>query len=114
VVRIPGRGDRAPAPSDVIASEDVVHHARRAVAEIDDAAGKDWDEPGNAADRAALTLCRLRRARAGELGGIRHGDEAVRDALRGADAAALAWLASRAIAHMDERGFPETVEPWLE
>jgi hypothetical protein len=92
----------------------VFRHARRAVAEIEDAAGKDWDEPGNAADRAALTLCRLRRARAGELGGIRHGDEAVRDALRGVDAAALAWLASRAVAYMDEQGFPETVERSIE
>jgi hypothetical protein len=113
-VRIPGRRDRAPAPSDVVASEDAVRHARRAVNEIESAAGKDWNEPGNAADRAALTLCRLRRARAGELGGIRHGDEAVREALRSVDPAALAWLASRAIAYMDESDFPEAVEPWLE
>jgi hypothetical protein len=114
VVRIPGRGDRAPSPSDVVASEDAVRHASRAISEIAAASGREWHEPGNATDRAALTLCRLRRARAGELGGIRHGDEAVREALRGADPVALAWLASRAVAYMDEQGFPETVEPWLE
>ena len=43
--------------------------------------GRGLVRAGSAADRAALTLCRLRRARAGELGGMGHGDEAVRDAL---------------------------------
>ncbi len=109
------RGHEAPrSPTDVAATEDAGRYSQRAVAEIDSAAGEDWYGPGGAADRAALTLCRLRRARAGELGGILHGDEAVRDSLRNADADALVWLASRAIAYMDESGYPEAVEPWLE
>ncbi len=89
-------------------------HAGRAAGEIDDAVGEDWYEPGGAADRAALTLCRLRRARAGELGSTRHGDEAVRNSLAQANPDALVWLASRAISFMDESGFPEAVEPWFD
>ena len=104
----------ARAPADITAAEDARRHADGAVAVIDRATGEDWYEPGGAADRAALTLCRLRRARAGELGGVPHGDEAVRDSLQQASPDALVWLASRAISYMDESGFPEAVEPWFE
>ena len=114
-MRIRRRPDQAPvqAPAGITASEDARRHAGGAVAEIDGAAGEDWYEPGSAADRAALTLCRLRRARAGELGGMGHGDEAVRDALRQANPDAVVWLASRAISYLDESGFPEAVEQWF-
>jgi hypothetical protein len=109
-----GSGRAGPrTPADVGAAEDASRHAARALDEIAQAAGADWRQPGGAADRVALTLCRLRRARAGELGGIRHGDEAVRESLRHADHDALVWFASRALAYMDESGFPEAVEPWV-
>jgi hypothetical protein len=105
--------EKPPPPTDVGATEDADRHARLAVSEIDGSAGTDWYAPGNGVDRAALTLCRLRRARAGERGGTQHGDEAVRAALAEADPEALVWLASRAIAYLDVTGFPEAVEPWL-
>ena len=38
----------------------------------------------------------------------------MRAALSQADPDAVVWLASRAISFMDESGFPETIEPWLE
>jgi hypothetical protein len=115
-MRIRRRPDHAPAqaPADITAAEDARRHAGGAVAQIDEATGENWYEPGGAADRAALTLCRLRRARAGELGGMEHGDEAVRDVLRQADPDAVVWLASRTISYLDESGFPEAVEPWFE
>ncbi len=37
----------------------------------------------------------------------------MRAALSQADAAAVIWVASRAISFMDENAFPEAVEPWL-
>jgi hypothetical protein len=112
-MRIPRRDDpRKPAP-DFVAAEDAGRYADRATAELDHALGVEWYErPGNEADLAALTLCRLRRARAGERGRPQHGDEAVRAALAQASPDALVWIASRAISYMDENGFPETVEPW--
>lgn len=113
-MRIRRPPDRVPAPADITAAEDARRHAGRAVGELDGAAGEDWYQPGGAADLAALTLCRLRRARAGESGGPGHGDEAVRDSLRQANPDAVVWIASRAISYMDESGFPEAVEPWFE
>ena len=81
---------------------------------LDRAVGVEWYERGGSdIDRAALTLCRLRRARAGEKGDSRYGDEAVRAALGDASAPALVWLASRAVSYMDESGFPEAVEMWF-
>lgn len=112
-MRIPGRRDQEGPPADFVAAEDAGRHADRVTAELAAAVGVDWYELGGAADRAALTLCRLRRARAGERGGPQHGDEAVRLALREADPEALLWIASRAISYMDEYGFPEAVEPWF-
>jgi hypothetical protein len=88
--------------------------ANQAPVAIDEGAGADWyHEHGNASDRAAYTLCRLRRARAGERRSPIAGDEAVRAALAQGDPDAVIWLASRAISYMDENGFPEGVEPWL-
>ena len=101
-------------PDSVVAAEDAQWLAENAVTQVDDAVGVGWYiEHGGAADRAALTLCRLRRARAGERGGPEQGDDAVRAVLKEADPEALAWLASRAFSYMDENGFPEAVEPWF-
>ena len=97
-----------------VAAEDAGRLAEEAAPTLERAVGVEWYEHGGTdVDRAALTLCRLRRARAGEKGDPRHGDEAVRNALGQASAPALVWLASRAISYMDESGFPEAVEPWF-
>jgi hypothetical protein len=112
-VRLPRKGDPKPAPDSIVAAEDAGRYSDEAVSELDRAVGVEWYEhPGNEADLAALTLCRLRRARAGEKGGPRFGDEAVRLALTEASPDALVWIASRAISYMDENGFPEAIEPW--
>jgi hypothetical protein len=100
---------------DFTAAEDANRLADQAPAAIDAAAEAEWyHEHGNTADRAAYTLCRLRRARAGERQSPVAGDKAVRAALAQADPDAVVWLASRAISYMDENGFPEAVEPWVE
>lgn len=111
---IPGKGNRD-AGDFVVASED----ADRLMAELrellESAVGVSWYRTGGSAvDRAAFDLCRLRRAQAAVKGGIEHGDEAVRAALSQASPEAVTWLASRAVSFMDESGFPEAVEPWLE
>jgi hypothetical protein len=113
-MRIPGRDPRKP-PSDFVAAEDAGRFSDAAGAELEGAVGVEWyEQPGNKADLAALTLCRLRRARAGERGGPEYGDEAVRAALTEASPDALVWIASRAISYMDENGFPEAVQPWAD
>jgi hypothetical protein len=97
-----------------LAAEDAGAFADQVVPVIDRSVGVDWySEGGTDVDRAAFLLCRLRRARGGEKGGPRFGDEAVRQLLAEADPAALLWLLSRAISFMDETGFPEAVEIWF-
>jgi hypothetical protein len=97
-----------------LAAEDAGRLADEAVQVIERSVGVDWyAEGGTDADRAAFLLCRLRRARGGEKGGPRFGDEAVRQVLAGTDPAALLWLLSRAVSYMDETGFPEAVELWF-
>ena len=110
------RKDKRQRPADaIVAAEDAGALAAQAKAEIDDALGTEWyAEHGNKADRAAYTLCRLRRAKAGQWRSSQAGDDAVRVALGEASPEAVAWLASRAISYMDENGFPETVEAWLD
>ena len=77
--------------------------------------GSGWyAEHGNKADRAAFVLCRLRRARGGQWKSSEVGDDAVRAALGEASPEAVVWLASRAISYMDENGFPEAAEPYIE
>lgn len=113
-MQIPGREDRGRDSRYFLAAEDSAHLLDEAPSAIDRAAGVEWYErPGSEVDRATFALCRLRRARAGEKGGPRYGDEAVRVALEGASTPALIWLLSRAISYMDESGFPEAVEPWF-
>jgi hypothetical protein len=111
-VRIPGDPPRD--SSALIATEDVVRYAVEAGELVEQSVGVGWyEEHGNDVDRAALTLCRLRRASAGRHGSPGHGDDAVRDALDGVNTGAIVWLLSRAISYMDETGFPEAVEPWF-
>jgi hypothetical protein len=111
-VRIPGDDRRE--TGFQIASDDVVRFAVEAGPLVERSVGVGWyDEHGSEVDRAALTLCRLRRATAGMRGGPEHGDRAVRDALEGVNEGALVWLLSRAISYMDESGFPEAVAPWF-
>jgi hypothetical protein len=97
-----------------IAIEDASRLELEAGPLLEQATNVEWYElPGNEVDRAALTLCRLRRARAGSGGGPEHGDEAVRQVLAQASPDALVWIASRAISYLDENGFPDAVAPWF-
>ncbi len=82
---------------------------------VERALGVQWYETiGNEADVAALALCRLRRSRAGMRGGPEHGDAAVRRILAEVSPEAVAWIASRAISYLDENGFPEAVERFVD
>lgn len=113
-MRIPGRDERRKAPDYFVAAEDAGRIADEAAPRLDRAVGVEWYEGhGSEVDLAALSLCRLRRARAGEKGRPQHGDEAVRSVLEQASPEALVWIASRAISYMDENGFPEAVEAWF-
>jgi hypothetical protein len=113
-MRIPSDAERARDSRYFLAAEDAGKLIDQALPLLDRAVGVDWyEEGGNDADRVALTLCRLRRAKAGEKGGPTFGDEAVRSVLGEASAPALIWLASRAISYMDESGFPEAVQSWF-
>jgi len=97
-----------------VAAEDAGALEERAVPLVERAVGVEWyRQYGTDIDRATATLCRLRRARAGERGAPQAGDDAVRAVLAEASPQAVVWLASRAISYMDETGFPEEVEPWL-
>jgi hypothetical protein len=114
VMRVPGDTAGNSDTKFFLAAEDALRLREEAAELLDSAVGVEWyEEHGSAVDLAALTLCRLRRARAGEKGSPGHGDTAVRDALYGARPESLIWLASRAISYMDETGFPEAVEPWF-
>jgi hypothetical protein len=97
-----------------VAAEVAGEHADQAIALLDRAVGVEWyRQHGTDVDRAALVLCLLRRARAGEKGGPQAGDDAVRAVLAEARPEAVLWLASRAVSYMDETGFPEAVAPWF-
>jgi hypothetical protein len=113
-MRIPADDPRKRDSKYFVAAEDAAALADRCAPLVDQAVGVEWYEhAGSQVDRAALTLCRLRRARAGEKGAPHYGDEAVRLALGDVSTPALVWLASRAISYMDETGFPEAVEAWF-
>lgn len=113
-MRIPGANEPRKTSFN-IASEDAARLAEEGGALLERAVGVQWyDEAGNEADRAALALCRLRRASAGQHGGPTFGDDAVRAVLEQASPGALVWITSRAISYMDEVGFVEAVEPWVD
>jgi hypothetical protein len=111
-VRIPGSGrEEKRDSSNFVAAEDAGAFADEAAELLERAVGVQWyEQHGTDVDRAALSLCRLRRARAGERGGPEHGDDAVRQILADASPAAIVWIASRAISYMDESGYPDAVE----
>jgi hypothetical protein len=115
-VQIPGAGPSERRNTrDFVAAEDAGALEEQAGPLLDRAVGVEWyRQYGTDVDRAAATLCLLRRARAAERGGPEGGDEAVRAALAASSPEAVLWLASRAISYMDESGFPEAVEPWLQ
>jgi hypothetical protein len=112
---MPSPGDeKRRVTGSIVATEDASRLRADAGNLLEGGLGVEWYvQAGNDADRAALNLCRLRRARAGQSGGPRHGDEAVRQVLGEVSTPALVWLASRAISYMDENGFPEAVAPWF-
>lgn len=113
-MRIPRGDERSADTRYFLAAEDGSRYADEAPQLVEQAVGVTWyDDPANGADRAALALCRLRRARAGEKGRPEAGDDAVRIALAGVSEPALVWLASRAISYMDESGYPESAERWF-
>jgi hypothetical protein len=113
MVRVP----RAKDPRDTvfpIAAGDAAKLVERAGPLLEEAIDVEWyEEHGTEVDHAALTLCRIRRAVAGQKGGPEHGDEAVRYVLDLVSPEAVLWIASRAISYMDENGFPDAVEPWF-
>jgi hypothetical protein len=112
-VRIP-RADDPRETSFVVAADDASAAMDAAGELLERAIEVEWyEEYGTDVDRAALELCRLRRAFAGQRGGPQHGDEAVRALLERASPEATVWIASRAISYMDENGFPEAVAPWI-
>jgi hypothetical protein len=112
-MEIPRRGRRdVPVKEATPATEDAVFLAGVAVEQVDAAASASWYiEPGNAADVAVATLCRLRRAAAGVGGMPEAGDDAVRAVLETADAAALIWVTSRLVSYADETAFADLVPP---
>lgn len=114
-MQIPQAGEpRRRGSSDFVAAEDAGALEERALPLLERAVGVEWyRQHGTDVDRATATLCRLRRARAGERGGPEGGDDAVRAVLATASPEAVLWIASRAISYLDETGFPEAVEPWF-
>ena len=87
-MQIPGANEKARNSSNFVAAEDAGALPRKPAALLDRAVGVDWyRQHGTDVDRAALTLCRLRRARAGERGGPEKGDDAVRAVLGGREPA---------------------------
>ena len=113
MVRIPRPTD----PRDTvfpIAADDAARLVDSAGRLLEDAIDVEWyRQHGTEVDHAALTLCRIRRAVAGQKGAPEHGDEAVRFVLDKASPEAVLWIASRAISYMDENGFPDAVAPWF-
>ena len=112
---IPRREARRPDARFFVAAEDAGRLELEAPQLVERALGVQWyDLIGNDADVAALALCRLRRSRAGLRGGPEQGDAAVREVLAAVSPDALAWITSRAISYLDENGFPEAVERYIE
>jgi hypothetical protein len=113
-MRIPGADEKGRDSSNFVAAEDAGIRSEEAVELLQRAVGVEWYlEHGTVVDHAAMALCMLRRARAGEKGGPQAGDDAVRAVLAAAQPEAVLWLASRAISYMDESGFPDAVRPWF-
>lgn len=111
-MEIPRRGRDVERDEVTPATGDAVFLAGIAAELVNGAASASWyQEPGNPADVAVATLCRLRRAAAGAGGTPEAGDEAVRAVLETADPAALVWVASRLVSYADETAFADLVPP---
>jgi hypothetical protein len=111
-MEIPRRGwrENQPQREATPATEGAVSLAGIAGEQVDAAASASWyTAPGNPADVAVATLCRLRRAAAGVGGRPEAGDDAVRAVLETADPAALVWIASRLVSYADEMAFADFV-----
>jgi hypothetical protein len=115
-VPIPRREDDRKGKADYfVASEDAGRLALEVGDLVERAVGVQWyGVIGSDVDIAAVKLCLLRRAQSGVGGGPQYGDTAVRQALEPLSPAALVWIASRAISYMDENGFPESLEPFVD
>lgn len=111
-MRLPRRDERRRPPADFVAAEEADRLAARALAQLGQTFDADSARPGNRLDLAIVTLCRLRRAAAGQKGGPEHGDDAVRAVLEQAGSEALISITSRSISYMDETGFGRPVAPW--
>lgn len=111
---IPRRGEERKDADFIVATDDVARLESEVGPLLERAVGVPWYQLGNDADRAALALCRLRRSGAGLRGATSHGDAAVREALAAVPAEAVVWIATRAISYMDENGFPEAVERYVD
>ena len=113
-MQIPQADPKKRDSGNFVAAEDAGRLSDETSELLERAVGVEWyRRHGTDVDRATASLCKLRRARAGERGGPEAGDDAVREALTAASPSAVVWLASRAISYMDETGFPEAVEPWF-
>ena len=93
------RGDSSPATSAAAGLREGI------VTELEAAFGSSWYEEGNSVDRAVASLCRLRRAAAGDRAQAQAGDDTVREALAQASPEALVWVASRMVSYLDEHDF---------
>lgn len=114
-MQIPRGDEKARDSSNFVAAEAAGSYSDEAASLVDRAVGVEWYRQHRTdVDRAALSLCLLRRARAGERGAPQAGDDAVRMVLAEARPEAVLWLASRAISYMDESGYPEAVAPWFD
>lgn len=111
---IPRKRDQPTDAGFVVATDDTARLESEIGPIIERAVGVPWYEIGNDCDVAALALCRLRRSRAGLRGATSHGDAAVRDALASVPPEAVVWIASRAVSYMDENGFPEAIERFVD
>jgi hypothetical protein len=93
------RGDASPATSAAAELRESI------VTELEAAFGSSWYEEGNSVDRAVASLCRLRRAAAGDRARAEGGDDIVREALAQVSPESLVWVASRMVSYLDEHDF---------
>ena len=115
IQRIFPRKDAKQRPADAIAAaEDAGQLALQAAKAIDDAVGSGWyAEHGNrpTGPRLSSVGCDGHEAGSGKAP-RRETTPCARRSVRRAEA--VVWLASRAISYMDENGFPEAAEPYIE
>ena len=111
---IPRHGRQGADAGNFVAAEEVGRLREEAAhSSIERSASSGTRNTGNAIDEAALTLCRLRRARKWRERRPEHGDEAVRQVL-GEDQPACTRVAGEPCDLVHGRdGLPRAVEPWF-